>query len=452
MFNPRDPRHNPEVSVFPWRRQESSSSADSPPHRPMKWAHSLSRRSFCRARSGLLALRAGVRRHSTMEDDFEIGGESRSFVSPVALRRERQRHIDSSELQTSSTQDDPELGIEMYRMSDPPVSPTSTTLPGPRLPAATESLVRSALESSSTLPLISHEHGPPLVPMPKASGVNSQTVPAQTHIHALPNDVPEISSETDGISETSVECLFAFPGIYQETLAQWSKEGKVSQSSDHDLPSNQEFEDHSRIEQTNNTIRPSPPGLLETPQSSTLAQEGAQLLRGDTSSDLEIPDGTPGEGSPSSERSTTYEPILGAAPMTGDFLPLLSVSFGDLISCPANITPCSRRVIVILLAMAPFPSPHLLHCPMIWDPKVMCLEFVAVGVRIPCSHPPTRPRPTGRRQKLPQGCRYQVIRGQTSGPQSTQTSIPQAQQLIRMNSSSWMKRPIATTLTVETSQ
>ncbi|KAJ5347098.1 uncharacterized protein N7506_000351 [Penicillium brevicompactum] len=259
-----------------------------------------------------------------MEDDFEIGGESRSFVSPVALRRERQRHIDSSGLQTSSTQDDPELGIEMYRMSDPPVSPTSTTLPGPRLPAAAENLVRSALESSSTLSLISHEHGPPLVPMPKASGVNSQTVPAQTHIRALPNDVPEISSEIDGISETSAECLFAFPGIYQETLAQWSKEGKVSQSSDHDLPSNQEFEDHSRIEQTNDTIRPSSSGLFATPQSSTLAQEGAQLLSGDTSSDLEIPDGPPEEGSPSSERSTTYEPILGAAPMTGDFLPLLS--------------------------------------------------------------------------------------------------------------------------------
>lgn len=366
MFNPRDPRHNPEASVFPWRRQESSSSsADSPPHRHRKWAQSISRRSFCRARSGLLAL-AGVRRHSTMEDDFEIGAESRSFVSPVALRQERKRQLNSSGVQTSSTQDDAEFGIEMYRMSAPPVSPTSGTFPGSSLPTPTENLVRSALESSSTLSVISHEHGPPLVPMPRTSGANPLALSAQMNVDAPPNDLLDGDSEADKISETSAECLFAFPGIYQETLNQWSKEGTESQSSDHDLPSYQEFENYPRMEQTDHAIRPGPSGSIDTPNSNTLAQDGTDMLGVTTSSNLEVPNGLPREESPSSERSTTYEPILGATQLAGASMPLLSVSRGALTPYFANSTPCSHRVLLMLLAMALFPLSRLLHCPILW--------------------------------------------------------------------------------------
>lgn len=86
----------------------------------MTWVQSISRRSLHRARSGLLALRSGFTRRSSEEDNLE-----KSFVSPVALRRERQNRGLSSGAYTEDTQEDLTFGAELSRMNLPPSSPSS---------------------------------------------------------------------------------------------------------------------------------------------------------------------------------------------------------------------------------------------------------------------------------------------------------------------------------------
>ena len=100
VFNPLDPRHNPEISTLSWNaREQRNSSSES--RSPMAWVQSISRRSLHRARSGLMALRSGLRHRSSEESNTEKG-----FVSPVALRRERQRQGASTGAYTSETQED----------------------------------------------------------------------------------------------------------------------------------------------------------------------------------------------------------------------------------------------------------------------------------------------------------------------------------------------------------
>ncbi|CAI7566024.1 unnamed protein product [Penicillium glandicola] len=118
VFNPLDPRHNPEISASSWGSHERSSSSGS--RSPMTWVQSISRRSLHRARSGLLALRSGFTRRSSEEDNLE-----KSFVSPVALRRERQNRGLSSGVYTEDTQEDLTFGAELSRMNLPPSSPSS---------------------------------------------------------------------------------------------------------------------------------------------------------------------------------------------------------------------------------------------------------------------------------------------------------------------------------------
>jgi hypothetical protein len=67
-----------------------------------------------------LALRSGILRRSAAGDD-QLGGaaELRSFVSPVALRREREQHGLRSAAYSLSTQDDLGFGTEIYRTGTP---------------------------------------------------------------------------------------------------------------------------------------------------------------------------------------------------------------------------------------------------------------------------------------------------------------------------------------------
>ncbi|KAJ5258870.1 hypothetical protein N7497_002184 [Penicillium chrysogenum] len=121
VFNPLDPRHNPEISTLSWNaREQRNSSSES--RSPMAWVQSISRRSLHRARSGLMALRSGLRHRSSEESNTEKG-----FVSPVALRRERQRQGASTGAYTSETQEDMNFGAELSRMDLAPPPPSAHT-------------------------------------------------------------------------------------------------------------------------------------------------------------------------------------------------------------------------------------------------------------------------------------------------------------------------------------
>ncbi|KAJ5963725.1 uncharacterized protein N7479_003601 [Penicillium vulpinum] len=145
VFNPLDPRHNPEIrgSNFSWRRDEQRSSS-SESHSPMAWVQSISRLSLHKARSGLLALRSGLIHRSSEEDSPE-----RSFVSPVALKRERQRHGVSYRAYTSDTQEDLTFGAELARMNLTPSAPRSNVEAGPLIRVSS---VNSIPDSLETLP------------------------------------------------------------------------------------------------------------------------------------------------------------------------------------------------------------------------------------------------------------------------------------------------------------
>ncbi|KAI2698284.1 hypothetical protein CBS147317_7390 [Penicillium roqueforti] len=127
VFDPLDPRHNPEIpTVLCHSNEQQSSSSGS--RSPMAWVQSLSKRTLHRARSGLLALKSGFSHHPS-DRPSEEEPQERSFVSPVALRREiqleRQRHAMSSGGYTSDTQEDPNFGAQLSRMDLPPSSPSS---------------------------------------------------------------------------------------------------------------------------------------------------------------------------------------------------------------------------------------------------------------------------------------------------------------------------------------
>ncbi|KAJ5814236.1 uncharacterized protein N7503_000986 [Penicillium pulvis] len=99
VFNPLDPRHNPSASVS-WRRQESqTSSSDS--QKQSHWVQDFPRRSLHKARSGLLALRAGfLRRHRT---------SMTVEITPVR----------NTEASSASTQEDLNFGVALYRTNVP---------------------------------------------------------------------------------------------------------------------------------------------------------------------------------------------------------------------------------------------------------------------------------------------------------------------------------------------
>lgn len=175
VFNPLDPRHNPEISTS-WWRPNKQKSLTSEPHNPKEWVQSVSKRTLHKARSGLSALRAGLSHRSSEEDSPEKG-----FVSPVALRHERQRYAISSGAYTSDTQEDVNFGAELSRMHLPPSSPSSST--------DMESLIRvrslgSIPDSFATFPGSASASTPIFYQPSRAvsnSGVNSTCTLATDH-------------------------------------------------------------------------------------------------------------------------------------------------------------------------------------------------------------------------------------------------------------------------------
>ncbi|KAJ5635115.1 uncharacterized protein N7484_008428 [Penicillium longicatenatum] len=99
VFNPLDPRHNPSATSS-WRRQESqTSSSDS--QKQSHWVQDFPRRSLHKARSGLLALRAGFLRRHRPSMSMEITPARRPEAS------------------SASTQEDLSFGVALYRTNVP---------------------------------------------------------------------------------------------------------------------------------------------------------------------------------------------------------------------------------------------------------------------------------------------------------------------------------------------
>ncbi|KAJ5569803.1 uncharacterized protein N7459_009233 [Penicillium hispanicum] len=112
IYNPRDPRHNPALADNPWRRRDSqTSSSDS--QKPSSWVQDLPRRSLRKARSGLLALRAGLLRRSSRQTNELSDGEPRLRIGWG------RGHKLISGLSSASTQEDLNFGVDLYRTSAP---------------------------------------------------------------------------------------------------------------------------------------------------------------------------------------------------------------------------------------------------------------------------------------------------------------------------------------------
>jgi hypothetical protein len=112
VYNPLDPRHNPEVASASWRRSQSSASESST---PILKIQTITRRSLHKARSGLQALRAGIINHFS-----EDGSRDQNHVNPFSLGREEDLPEGSSVTVTSSTLDDAAFGTEIFRTRTPP--------------------------------------------------------------------------------------------------------------------------------------------------------------------------------------------------------------------------------------------------------------------------------------------------------------------------------------------
>lgn len=314
MFNPRDPRHNPEISNFTWRRQDSSSS-ESPA--PISWIQTLTRRSYHRARSGLLALRAEIIQRFSEDETPDRG-----FVDPAALWRERERYDIASVAYTSSTLEDPHFGSEIFRTSAKPSRPTVNSGPESLCDISSE---RSVSQSFATVPAIAKSrnlrpcgdsvsnglkptyilaqgsgmkcqvagaggleadrnfndhfahtdpstdqhltHLPWSVPLstrqetelyahelaaPQSVRIEQQTTDSQdsnsSHISSITETSEDLSSSVPLSRQCSAEVRFAFPGIYQEMLEQWTRQ---RDSPSEDSPrSSQNFPNYSDHEET----------------------------------------------------------------------------------------------------------------------------------------------------------------------------------------------------------
>ena len=112
LFNPQDPRHNPAIADPTWRRQDSqTSSSDS--QRPSSWVYDLPMRSLRKARSGILALKAGLLHRSSRQISKLEDGEPRPQVE-----RGHGGHFRPG-LSSASTQEDMNFGTSLYRTTAP---------------------------------------------------------------------------------------------------------------------------------------------------------------------------------------------------------------------------------------------------------------------------------------------------------------------------------------------
>ncbi|ODM16615.1 hypothetical protein SI65_08122 [Aspergillus cristatus] len=117
VFNPHDPRHNPTVIPPSWLRGSYSLSEDSSStHTSGRW-HSLSEKSLRKARSGLDAIRSGMHRRPSVDQQGPRRDLPGLWMSTDSRGSSINRPDGSfpSTISEASTDDEFEFGTDLYR-------------------------------------------------------------------------------------------------------------------------------------------------------------------------------------------------------------------------------------------------------------------------------------------------------------------------------------------------
>ncbi|OOO07088.1 hypothetical protein OAory_01092910 [Aspergillus oryzae] len=118
VFNPLDPRHNPAVVTSSWNRGGYYTSRNTNLESPVSWVQSLSKRSLRRARSGLIALRAGVQRRTSIFGTNRTVNIPRAWPSSNATEGSSDQQDDASfpsTISEASTEEDSDFGTHLHR-------------------------------------------------------------------------------------------------------------------------------------------------------------------------------------------------------------------------------------------------------------------------------------------------------------------------------------------------
>lgn len=118
VFNPHDPRHNPTATSVPWIRSDYDMSEESSgTQNTARWVQSLPQRSLRKARSGFLAIRSGMRKHSLTRGQSSRRTIPGAWMSPDS-NGSSSDHRDGpfpSAPSEASTENEREFGVDLYR-------------------------------------------------------------------------------------------------------------------------------------------------------------------------------------------------------------------------------------------------------------------------------------------------------------------------------------------------
>ncbi|PYH47624.1 uncharacterized protein BP01DRAFT_421902 [Aspergillus saccharolyticus JOP 1030-1] len=118
VFNPRDPRHNPDVAPCRWLDDDYDSSQGAASPRSIRWMQDLPRRSLRRAHKGLLALRSGIRRRPIGPQPVELDEFPSNWSADSARDSlDQQALFYSSTVSEASTAEDINFGADLQRIS-----------------------------------------------------------------------------------------------------------------------------------------------------------------------------------------------------------------------------------------------------------------------------------------------------------------------------------------------
>ncbi|RAK71103.1 uncharacterized protein BO72DRAFT_533011 [Aspergillus fijiensis CBS 313.89] len=118
VFNPRDPRHNPDVIASPWLEDDCDLSQQTASPRTSRWIQDLPRRSLRRAHLGLLALRSGIHRRSSGPPPVRTDNASAwSSADSAKDSLDQQGTLYSSTVSEASTAEDVDFGADLQRIS-----------------------------------------------------------------------------------------------------------------------------------------------------------------------------------------------------------------------------------------------------------------------------------------------------------------------------------------------
>ncbi|OGM41065.1 hypothetical protein ABOM_010227 [Aspergillus bombycis] len=118
VFNPLDPRHNPAVVTSSWNRGGCYAPRNTNLESPVSWVQSLSKRSLRRARSGLIALRAGMQRRASIFGTNRTANIPRAWPSSDATEGSSDQRDDASfpsTISEASTEEDSDFGTHLHR-------------------------------------------------------------------------------------------------------------------------------------------------------------------------------------------------------------------------------------------------------------------------------------------------------------------------------------------------